>query len=1003
MHNKRFILLIITIAIVLCTVVIFAACADKELVDLETEAKEAIYAIEGVQYADYEPPTNTFYLTVDSELQELDLSSLPLPTAELTIYYDSELTRRALDILYLDVGANYYYLKFTRDEETLVFNLTITRSVHSEHSFSAWVVTTAPTCTEIGYQKRTCECGANEIDTLPALGHTYSATITDPTCTVSGYTHHECTRCGDYYNDNYVDPLSHSLIHHEAKAASCEEIGYNEYDTCGRCDYSTYVELPALNHRFVLSEIKVTCTTDGYTLHTCVRCGNNETTDIVPMLGHNLTDHPAQAPTCTEQGWDAYETCSRCTYTSQVFLPAKGHSWDEGNTLVMPSIETEGTSRISCTNCDEYYEELIDKLTPSEGLSFEPIENLYYVVKGIGTCTDTDLVIPSYYNNIVVQRIKTEAFKNCSQLTSVVIPNTVTTIEQSAFAGCSSLKSVVLGQSVSHIEDKAFLTAGLDNDNIVTPSHLTSFINWNDKNTFFRVIDGDLYNGEGTALVQYALGKQDASYTPPTGVNTIASYALAYCQNIESVTLSEEVTSIGKEVFRQCLALTTVSLPDTLLTLGENAFFGCTALTLYEDDLAYYLGNDANHYLVTFRVKENDRTQITTRLDTKILYSFCFASCFSLKEISITNQVVFIGTGAFSGCSELYAIDIPNNVLYIDDRAFENCISMHSATIGTGVLSVGEYAFRDCTALAEVIIPKSLKTIAPAMFLNCTSLTSVRFQNGTLVIGAYAFDHCSSLEYVVLPSTLTQIGTCAFYGCTAITRVYYESDRNDWLHLRIDAKNECLSSNDIYFYSAKAPENDLYSCWHYDSLKNIEHWQSTITLYGNGYLFDTEEDVVAITVHRDDTTLYSFTPAISGTLTIRSKGAVDTKGTLYDAEHNMLDSDDDSDVGGNFKIVYEVTGGVTYYINVLPYSNGYVGNDTVLIVLEGCGACFPGKQETITAYPLKESVYALPVLEREGYEFLGWYTDEACTLPAENDYTITKDNEKVYAKWAEIT
>ena len=131
-----------------------------------------------------------------------------------------------------------------------------------------------------------------------------------------------CSDCKyqiDPYDSGDIDPNNHDLIHQEAKAATCTEIGWEAYDTCSRCDYTTYVEL-----------------TNG---------------------GHSLTHHAAKAPTCTEVGWEAYDTCSRCDYTTYVELPALGHDYQAE--IIPRTCEDDGYTLHTCTRCADRYADTI--------------------------------------------------------------------------------------------------------------------------------------------------------------------------------------------------------------------------------------------------------------------------------------------------------------------------------------------------------------------------------------------------------------------------------------------------------------------------------------------------------------------------------------------------------------------------------------------------------------------------------------------------------------------
>ena len=150
-----------------------------------------------------------------------------------------------------------------------------------------------------------------------------------PTCTEIGWEEYDaCQREGCTYTTKVELPaLKHNLVHHDAKAPTCTEIGWDEYDTCSRCDYTTKVELPALKHNLVHHDAKApTCTEIGWEEYdTCSRCDYTTKVEL-PALKHNLVHHDAKAPTCTEIGWDEYDTCSRCDYTTKVELPALKHN-----------------------------------------------------------------------------------------------------------------------------------------------------------------------------------------------------------------------------------------------------------------------------------------------------------------------------------------------------------------------------------------------------------------------------------------------------------------------------------------------------------------------------------------------------------------------------------------------------------------------------------------------------------------------------------------------------
>lgn len=157
-----------------------------------------------------------------------------------------------------------------------------------------------------------------------------------------------CTTCGGRYDGG------HDLVQHAAKAPTCTEKGWDAYETCSRCDYTTYAELPALNHDLVRHDAKAaTCTEIGWNAYdTCKNC-DYTTYAEVPALKHDLVQHKAKAPTCTEIGWDAYETCSRCDHTTYAELPALNHDYQA--VTVEPTCEADGYTVFTCSRCKDSY------------------------------------------------------------------------------------------------------------------------------------------------------------------------------------------------------------------------------------------------------------------------------------------------------------------------------------------------------------------------------------------------------------------------------------------------------------------------------------------------------------------------------------------------------------------------------------------------------------------------------------------------------------------------
>ena len=221
-----------------------------------------------------------------------------------------------------------------------------------------------------------------------------------PTCTEIGWdTYDRCIRCG-YTTRKELPALNHDLVRHVAQAPTCTEKGWNAYETCSRlgCNYTTYQEIPALKHDFVYYKAKdPTCTEPGCDAYkTCSRC-NYTTYQEIPALKHDLVPHEAQAPTCTEKGWDAYDTCSRCNYTTYQEIPALNHDLVHHEAKAPTCTEKGWDAYETCSRCDyTTYAELSALNHDYQAVTVEPTcETDGYTVFTCSRCKDSYTADPT--------------------------------------------------------------------------------------------------------------------------------------------------------------------------------------------------------------------------------------------------------------------------------------------------------------------------------------------------------------------------------------------------------------------------------------------------------------------------------------------------------------------------------------------------------------------------------------------------------------------------------
>lgn len=298
-----------------------------------------------------------------------------------------------------------------------------------EHEFGDWAVVAEATCAVEGSEERECAiCGEKEIRVLEKVAHTPSKWIIDvePTCIDDGVCYKECVVCGEKLETEAIAALGHDIVVDEAVEATCETAGKTEGKHCAVCGavLVEQTEIPALGHDWNDGEVTTdpTCTEKGVKTYKCARCEQLKLEEIAALEHVEVVDK-AVAPTCTETGLTEGRHCLTCgaVLVAQEVIEANGHDYVDG----------------VCTVCGEY--------VVSEGLEYTlNADGTAYIVTGVGTCTDTDIVIPATYNDLPVNAIGEKAFQNCTNLKSVTILNGTVSIAKDAFEGCENTVEIIL-------------------------------------------------------------------------------------------------------------------------------------------------------------------------------------------------------------------------------------------------------------------------------------------------------------------------------------------------------------------------------------------------------------------------------------------------------------------------------------------------------------------------------------------------------------------------------
>ena len=268
--------------------------------------------------------------------------------------------------------------------------------------------------------------------------------------------------------------------------------------------------------------------------------------------------------------------------------------------------------------------------------------------------------------------IENGVFSDCSSLTSINIPNSVTSIGDNAFGSCYSLTSITIPSSVTSIGESVFqYCIGLTS--IEIPSSVTS-------------IGNDVFY-ECSSLTSIDI---------PSSVTSIGNHVFYECSSLTSITIPNSVTSIGESAFDKCSGLTSITIPNSVTSIGMQAFTGCSGLT----SMSVESGN------TVYDSRGNCNAIIETATNT--LLSGC-------QNTIIPSSVTSISAYAFTGCSGLTSINIPNSVTSIGEWAFGRCSSLTSIVIPSGVTSIGSYTFYNCTSLESIT---SQATTAPTIKSN---------------------------------------------------------------------------------------------------------------------------------------------------------------------------------------------------------------------------------------------------------------------------------------------
>ena len=384
--------------------------------------------------------------------------------------------------------------------------------------------------------------------------------------------------------------------------------------------------------------------------------------------------------------------------------------------------------------------------------------------------SDSNVVIPETIEGVPVIAIGVYAFQGCSSLTSVTIPESVTSIGEDAFFGCSSLTSVTIPEGVIHIGSYAF--EGCTNlTGVIIPESVTTIGYW-------------AFSG-CTSLT---------AITIPGGITNIEHGAFYDCGSLTSVTISEGVTSIEEDAFSACTSLISVTIPESVTSIGLGAFSGCSSLwhVLYTGteeewdaiDVGEYnedLIQAVRHYGATGdEVKTTIVPEATCQLGTvTVSYcSVCQQRYYTSDGQSRDHQFV---NGICRVCrtEDVWGYSMDNDGCHITGYSGTDSDVIIPETIeGVPVIALSYFLFNNCNSLTSVTIPKGVTSIGDFAFSGCSGLTNVIIPDSVTDIGGFAFSGCSSLSAITFCGTTPTFGDYCFMAATVTA--YYPANDPSW-------------------------------------------------------------------------------------------------------------------------------------------------------------------------------------------------------------------------------